>query len=173
MIQRDSEFEVFLGILRDLDVRSYLEVGCKFGGTFYRIGMAMPAGSKCVSVDLPRQPESGTYRSMHGVIRWLNSHERPCHAIWGDSISAKVISEARKHGPYDAVFIDADHSYRYVSRDWNNYGPMATKAVAFHDIAWRKSGVPRLWNEIKQDKRYIEIMHGREDEAAGIGIILL
>ena len=89
--------------------------------------------------------------------------------IFGDSTDPATIEQAKFLGPYDAVFIDGNHSPKYVMADWNNYGPMA-RIVGFHDINWNNSwvsakgkdqtpdetlmGAPKIWNQIKQGRQF-------------------
>jgi len=175
MLQHEAEFAAFIDVIHELDVQSYLEIGSKFGGSLWRIGMAMPKGSACVFIDLPRREGASSYYSMHGVIRRLSGEGRSCTAIWGDSTSLGVIAQARQKGPYDLVFIDCNHTYDFVRRDWVNYRPMASKAIAFHDVALQSSGVPRLWDEIRADGRYRyhEIKLDPAGTENGIGIVFL
>jgi hypothetical protein len=59
------------------------------------------------------------------------------------------------------VFIDGDHLYDGVKTDWENYGPMGSKYVVFHDICGDIHGsgyggveVCRFWHELKSKKGY-------------------
>ena len=171
MLQYEPEFQAFLDILQDVGARSYLEIGCKHGGTLWRVGMVLPKGSVCVGVDLLRNPGSASYSSMHSVIRGLESEGRQCTLVWGNSTTRPVIDKTRALGPFDAVFIDADHSYDGVRLDWANYGPMATKLVAFHDICYIKSDVPRFWGEIRASHHYSELRYAPGGVNNGIGVI--
>lgn len=80
---------------------------------------------------------------------------------------------------FDLVFIDGDHSYRAVKRDYNNVGIHA-KYVVFHDIDDKfvegapenEGGVPKFWNEIKNTREHIEFIDP-EKEVRHMGIGLL
>jgi len=172
MLQYEPEFNAFVDLLLDVGAQSYLEIGCKFGGTLWRVGMALPNGAMCVGVDIPRTPEASSYHSMRSVIRKLQDAGRECTVVWGDSTDRKVIDKVRSLGPFDACFIDANHSRAHVERDWTSYGPMATKVVAFHDICYlQKSAVPKFWNEIKAGHHYSELRYDPSGENNGIGVI--
>lgn len=161
LLQREEEFAWFVALLQREGVRSYLEIGSKYGASLDRIARSMPKGSRVVSVDLPG--EAGSKASLKQVVTKLSSDGYDVHLVWGDSTSERTVAMVKQHGPFDAVFIDANHRLEYVTKDWENYGPMG-RIVAFHDIAYRpKPGRPPkpievapLWNAIKVGYRHEE-----------------
>lgn len=59
---------------------------------------------------------------------------------------------------FDFVFIDADHSYHWSTRDYLNVGRYARKCVAFHDVCGHEfdsedGGIVRTWREFKTSNR--------------------
>jgi len=172
-IQLAAELDALIALFRDEGVRRFLEVGSKFGGTLFRVAQALPTGSRIVSVDLNRNGPS-----LRQCIETLRGRGYDAHLIAGDSTDPRIVNEARSLGPYDAVFIDADHRPDWVEADWLCYGPMA-RMVCFHDIGWRKPspasprpiGVPQVWNAIKQDYRHREILLDPNEAAYGIGVL--
>ena len=95
MLQYEPEFTAFLEQIQDVGARSYLEIGCKFGGTLWRVGMALPKGSVCVGVDMPRRPDATSFHSMRAVISRLQQEGRECAMVWGDSTSKPVLDKVR------------------------------------------------------------------------------
>jgi predicted O-methyltransferase YrrM len=181
VLQDEQEISAFADIIRRDKVRSFLEIGSKFGGALRIVAAGMPAGSKIVAVDLPRGtrawPESEA--ALNATIADLQAAGHDAQVIWGDSTNATVIEQVRRLGPYDAIFIDANHTLPFVSKDWENYGPMG-RIVAFHDIAWRrmpewKEGtridVPLLWDRIKGGFRHEEIKYCPTGKNNGIGVL--
>jgi hypothetical protein len=118
---------------------------------------ALPRGSFGVTVDNgKRSAGRGRTSPLAEVGARLARQGYRIETVFGDSHDSATIEATRRLGPFDAVLIDGDHSYAGVKRDWENYGPMARRIVAFHDIAEEhvtRSGfrveVPRLWREIK------------------------
>lgn len=163
-----TEIDRFIAILVEARCRSFLEIGSKFGATLWRVANALPPRSRIVSVDL-----NG---NLQDCIRHLQKKEYDAHLIIGNSMSEITAKQARRLGPYDALFIDGNHKWMYVESDWKTYGPMA-KIVGFHDIGWRRAVpaapkrilVPEFWNSIKDDYRHEEILH--DPNQYGIGVI--
>jgi predicted O-methyltransferase YrrM len=79
---------------------------------------------------------------------------------------------------YDFCFIDADHSYDGMMRDYMNVGRYAAKILVFHDIFGHEyddqnGGTVRGWQEIKQlekDRKQIEISK-YPDFWMGLGVV--
>ncbi len=176
-LQNDTEHKAFVDLLVAEGVTRYLEIGCKFGGSIFRVGSALPTGSRIVAVDLPGGtkvwPESK--RSLEGVMQILKGQGQDTHIIWGDSTDQRIINEVRSLGPFDAVLIDANHTLPFVTRDWANYGVMA-RMVAFHDISWWRPAdwagsridVPTLWAQLRRDYRHVEFREEPADNGIGV-----
>jgi predicted O-methyltransferase YrrM len=74
-------------------------------------------------------------------------------------------------GGLDFLFIDGDHSYEGVKRDFEMYGPLVKPSglIAFHDIVLG-SDVRKFWDEVKVGRGYREI---RDDHGHALGIGLI
>ena len=180
MLQDEGEIDALAALARREGVRSYLEIGSKFGGSLRKVAAALPAGSKIVSVDLPSGtrawPESKV--SLTRLIQELRTAGHDAHLIWGDSTDPKVVDQVRAHGPFDMVLIDANHTAPFLRKDWANFGPMG-RMIAFHDIAWRRApewigtriDVPEFWDEIKGDFRHEEFKFHHTGKDNGIGVL--
>jgi predicted O-methyltransferase YrrM len=179
--QDESEISAYCDILRQEEVSLYLEIGSKYGGSLWRAAMAMPVGSRIVSIDLPNGTKAWkeSSASLKACIDELNVRGYKAEVIWGDSRATDVIRKAEMRGPYHAVMIDADHRLPGVTADWINYGPMSRNIVAFHDISWRRApdwvgtriDVPEFWDAIKHDYRHRELKMCPSGKNNGIGVL--
>lgn len=183
MLQVEAEIDGLADIFSKEGVRSFLEIGSKFGGSLLRIAERLPEGSRVVSVDMPRGTKAWreSEPALKGVIDGLKARGYDAHLIWGDSTAPDVIAKVRAMGPFDAIFIDANHTTPYLLKDWENYGPLG-RIVAFHDIAWRRApewvgtriDVPEFWHVIKFARHRVEELKfcptGKNN---GIGVLWL
>jgi len=98
----------------------------------------------------------------------------------GDSHSKEIanrVSQILKQDRVDSLFIDGDHTYEGVERDFEMYGKLVRRGgiIGFHDIVpgppENVGGVPRFWDEVKSDFNYIEIVKDWKQGGWGIGVI--
>jgi predicted O-methyltransferase YrrM len=139
---------------------SILEIGSRYGEALEMMAKAMPVKGKVVSVDLPGIQPWGYPDSEHALSQRMKSLEGDgyeAYLILGNSTDPWVVQMVRGLAPFDLVFIDGDHRYEGVKKDWENYGPLG-KVVVFHDIveppegANNRTEVYRLWKEIEGNK---------------------
>lgn len=177
-LQHEPEFVKFLDIVKREGVRSYLEIGCKYGGTLWGVANALPSGSKVVAVDLPWGKRE-TEPHLIGCVNELRKLGYDASLFLTDSTDPQTVAAVANHAPFDLLFIDANHTLPFVQKDWANYGPLA-RIVVFHDIAWKrprdwKGGyridVPEFWNSIKGNFRHEEIKLDPTGQDNGIGIL--
>lgn len=178
-LQHHSEISGFVDLLKREGVRSYLEIGSKFGGSLWRVGFALPKGSRVVSIDLPHGDESFkvTKPALEACVARLREIGQDAHVHIGDSAAPDAVAFATALGPFDCVFIDANHTEPYVRADWANYGPLG-RMVAFHDIGWiepqnfpvhkMKIDVPKVWRELKRAHLHVEIRADRGHNGIGV-----
>lgn len=103
--------------------------------------------------------------------------------IIGDSKSPETLSRLKKKlkgKPINLLFIDGDHTYEGVKKDYEIYAPLVKNIIALHDVIIYKSSVAKFWNELIEenkkvrDKTFITIgAWHTETYEMGTGIILL
>ena len=180
-LQYPSELAMFIRLLKQERVKSYLEIGSKYGGSLWRIALELSPGSRIVAVDLPHGDQSFKESQPHleDCVKRLRERKYDAHLFLGDSTDPEIVKRVKELGPYDACLIDANHTEPYVRADWASYGPLA-KIVAFHDIGWIAEGrttkkypihVPIVWAELKKQFRHVEIKHDPTKRDNGFGVL--
>jgi hypothetical protein len=147
-------------------VRSYLEIGVWTG----RLAAAL---HRLFAFDLVAACDHGWAEQCGLAIR-LPAGAR---VFRGDSDSAAYLRWRAALGPVDLVFIDANHGYRAVRRDFEINRRFPHRFLAFHDITGARrqtAGVKRFWDELREGrKRAIVRPHvelGLDRSVMGIGI---
>jgi predicted O-methyltransferase YrrM len=182
-LQFPKEIEEFVQLMKDNNIKSYLEIGSMYGGSLWLVSRIMPKGSRIVSVDLPTPGKPHAAQSLQECIQHLRRENFDAHLFVGDSTNADIVKKVNALGPFDAGLIDGNHTLPYVSKDWENYGPMC-KIVAFHDINYRRPKeeitqqmrtqgfyaieVPAFWDKLKTAYRHTEIKLDRRDNGFGV-----
>ena len=178
--QRPDELRKLIKLLQKEKVTSYLEIGSRYGDSFYNIVSSLPPGSRAVAVDMVDGywGRSDSRPALEANVAKLKEMGYNVQCFFGDSSSLSIRSLVNNCGPkFDCVFIDGDHRYEGLTLDWINYGPMG-KLVAFHDIdGWdqfeRRSGaiveVPQVWNILKRHHRHVEFIG--KHRGMGIGVL--
>jgi cephalosporin hydroxylase len=179
VLQNKTELAALVEIFRKENVKSYLEIGCKFGGSLWIIGNLLPKGSKIVAVDLPHGDASfkETLPPLQNCVDELNKRYYDATLIVGDSTDPATVAMVNCYAPFDACLIDANHTLPYIRKDWENYGPMC-RLVCFHDIGfYRREGlppqkkpieVPIFWKEVKTKYKTKEIRLDPQDNGIGV-----
>lgn len=162
--QTPIQFAPYLIKLADLGIRSYAELGVHAGGsmitTVEYLERFHPVDAVMVA-DCIMQPEPRDYLGPRGGV-----------CIEGLTTCVEVERWLDAHRP-DLVFIDADHSYDGVRRDWEMARKHA-RYVAFHDIVdWSCPGPPRLWGEIDGSRKFEFVAQYPDSPAPlhGLGIV--
>ena len=182
-IQRRSEIVPLLQLIRSLAPRRVLEIGTLRGGTFFLLSRAAHPHATLITLDLP----FGGFGI--GYPRWKDPLLQACgwptqtiELIRGDSHDVQTFQRVRailgRDELLDLLFIDGDHSYEGVKKDFELYSALVRKGgvIVLHDIApghvVAENGVPRYCQEIKQEFCYKEFVE-QQDGLFGIGVLQL
>jgi len=179
--QQKDELRAFGEILAAQSPESALEIGTYFGGTLFFLTRLASPHATIISVDLPGGKFGGKYSPLRAWTykRFARRRQR-LEILQGDSHSLEMLNCVKgvlAGQPLDYLFIDGDHTYGGVKRDFDQYACLVRGGgiIAMHDIAEHspESGcdVFRFWNEIKLQYRHREIINDPKQGWAGIGVL--
>lgn len=181
-MQVRSELLEFASIIREQRPRAFLEIGTRNGGTFFILCRLADPHAIVISLDLPGGRFGGGYTVFQiPVMRRMRRSRQQLGLFRADSHRVETrtrVMHTLNGVQLDLLFIDGDHTYEGVKRDFEMYSPLVKPGgiVAFHDIVEISAAgveVARFWNEIKTDYRNREIIENRQQGWGGIGILYL
>lgn len=170
-VQKVSELSSFLRFVgeRGLPIQTVVEVGSARGGTFWALSQVADDDALLVSIDIPAgspldmRDGKDVYKGRDRQrFRNFIRADQSCYLIDGNSqlIETKInlmqrLTKAGVQLPIDVLFIDADHRYEGVKRDYELYAPLVREGgiIGFHDVVEQndeRSGVHHLWEELKR-----------------------
>ena len=158
-----------------------LEIGTALGGTLFLFCRAASENAVLISVDLPLGKWGGGYsRTRIPLYESFPSTYQHLHLIRGDSHNREVLEEVKtilQGKKVDFLFIDGDHSYEGVRKDFDMYSPLVkiNGIIAFHDVIksiHKECDVCRFWDELASLYEHRTIVENDDQQWAGIGIIV-
>ena len=181
--QLRSEIVALLELVERERPRRSVEIGTSLGGSLFLLCQAAPTDAAIVSVDVPLHPldkyGSGYHESRRILYRAFGRGRQRLRLVLGDSHDSATVARAERalRGPVDLLFVDGDHSYEGVTRDWELWLPLVRPGglVAFHDVqpGAYSGGVPRFWAELLEGRDVEEIVADPGQESFGIGLVRL
>ena len=160
-------------MLQKQEISSYLEIGCRWGGTFILTNEYLKKFGKIkksLAIDIIDSP----------VQKYcLKNNETE---FWKADSKSDLFKNYMENNFFDLVLIDGDHSYAGVKNDYENTKNKA-KIFVFHDIVNNAAeGVVKFWNELKKNKKdynffefkdqYDEVVRKTGNTFLGIGVAI-
>ena len=150
-------------LARSLQPQVCVEIGSAQGWSSCHIGLALRENvrGKLYAID-PHQPTDWNDQNAVASLPILQRNLRRCGLESYVEI-VRATSEVAAIGwdrPIDLLFIDGDHSYAGVKRDWELFSPHLSPfgVTVFHDATWElhgpnrpDMGVPRFLEELRAE----------------------
>jgi len=182
-LQKKTEITKFFRELLSIRPKVILEIGTANGGCLFLLSKFSSPDALFISVDLPVEPYIGGFDYKNkSFYKSFATNNQKMVLIRRDSHDLSTLQKVKKilkNKQIDVLFIDGDHTYEGVRKDFEMYAPLVKKngLIAFHDIVVvdpkieKNNEVNKFWNKIKENFQYLEIVEDWNQGWAGIGII--
>jgi predicted O-methyltransferase YrrM len=181
-MQVRSEFLEFAYIVQGRKPKAFLEIGTRNGGMFFVLCRLSDPQAIVISLDLPGGKFGGGYTAFQIPVMWrMKKTGQQLHLLRTDSHRAETKTRTQRAlngSQLDLLFIDGDHTYEGVRKDFEMYSPLVRPGglIAFHDIveiAEPDFGVPKFWNEVKTRYTHTELVENPRQGWGGLGLLYL
>ena len=177
--QVKSEITSLAELVKKLKPKTVLEIGTAEGGTLFLFSRFADSNAKIISIDLPGGEFGGGYPEWKiGLYKSFSLPSQKLYLLRENSHSASTREQVKEiigTTPIDFLFIDGDHTYDGVKKDFEMYFPLVKDGgvIAFHDIALhppeKNCNVRKFWEKIKKEDSE-EFIENQNQKWAGIGV---
>jgi predicted O-methyltransferase YrrM len=179
-VQQRREITELLRMLKGRKLRTVLEIGTDKGGTLFLFSRIASPDATIVSMNLPwssLNAQCMKYRNL--LFAKFASRKQTLNLLTANShehASLERVKGSLRGQKIDFLFIDGDHSYEGVKKDFEMYAPLVRNGgiIGFHDIAVNRGQkaepVRDYWKQVKQRHKHKELEYSG-GKGYGIGIV--
>lgn len=185
LVSFQNKFEMIelLKLIENIQPKIILEIGTAMGGTLYLLSRFSASNAILISVDLPEVIVGGRkFLNNPFFFEKFIQKKQKIIQIRDDShkfSTFQKIKQILKNRELDVLFIDGDHNYNGVKKDFEMYKTLVKHGgiVCFHDIVPGShcdvGDVPDFWNKIREEYDSREIVKDWSQGGFGIGILFI
>lgn len=169
-----ADLKVLLPLVKDLKPKNILEIGTWRG---YSVELWYNAFKPKKLITIESDPETlillnerkakqeFAYMDPSPTLIGLDSHSERAVACVYRELGEELL---------DFLFIDGDHSYEGVKKDYEMYSPLVRRGgiIAFHDVFYHADNTEEadiFWRELKNNKVHVDIKESLN--STGIGVL--
>ena len=177
--QNRDEIAALFKVVEPIKPRTVVEIGTGWGGTLFLFATVAGPDAILVSLDLPSSLFGRGYPKWKDrLYKSFARDGQKLELVRGNSHQASSMDAVKQclgSRQIDVLFIDGDHTYEGVKKDFELYSPLVRKGglIVFHDITPNLKNseieVPLFWNELRDAYENSEIRFLQDE--SGIGIL--
>jgi len=179
-LQNIEEIRAAIDYMAAQGPRCFCEIGTANGGTNLLVSHSIASITTIIGVDL--------FITNSRILRLLLERGQTIHLLNGSSYDERTFRRVRRvlaQQPIDLLFIDGDHRYEGVRKDFLLYSQLVRDGglIMFHDIVPDHGSrygrptlhcagdVPHLWHQLKPHYRHREFLRDPEQDGLGLGLL--
>jgi predicted O-methyltransferase YrrM len=183
--QKIAELAPLIILLQRRKLNTIVEIGTAKGGTFWLWCQLAQPTATIISIDLPGGEFGGGY-SLEDIerLKTYGQESQSLHFFRANSHhknTVKILRRVLQEKKIDFLFVDGDHRYVGVKKDFQFYSPLVKNRglIAFHDILPHSQvklcQVDKFWREIREDYQTWEFTEPQDERGwgswGGIGVV--